>query len=72
MVISRRAISHPRVMAELDQLTRPMMGRTAGFHPDKTLGQLREEAQHDLALQRLGHNHAANGVDRMNLKDMLG
>jgi hypothetical protein len=30
-------------MAELDQLARPMMGRTAGFHTDKTLGQLGEE-----------------------------
>ena len=59
-------------MAELDQLARPMMGRTAGFHTDKTLGQLREEGQHVLAPKRLGDDHAAKGVDRMNLKNMLG
>ena len=41
-------------MAKLDQLARPMMGRTAGFHTDKTLGQLREEGQHVLAPKRLG------------------
>ena len=59
-------------MAELDQLARPMMGRTAGFHTDKTLGQLREEGQHVLAPKRLGDDHPAKGADRMNLKDMLG
>jgi hypothetical protein len=34
-------------MAKLDQLACPMMGRTAGFHPDKTLGQLGEDGQMD-------------------------
>ena len=63
---------HPWVMAELNQLARPMMGQTAGFHTDKTLGQLRKEDQHVLAPKRLGDDHAAKGVDRMNLKNMLG
>jgi hypothetical protein len=46
--------------------------RAAGFHTDKTLGQLREEAQHILAPERLGDDHAPRSVNAMNLKNMLG
>jgi len=63
---------HPRVMAKLDQLARPMMGRTAGFHTDKTLGQLGEEGQHVLAAERRGDDHPPRSVNAMNLKNMLG
>jgi hypothetical protein len=49
-----------------------MMGRTAGFHTDETLGQLGEEGQHVLAPERLGDNHAPRSVNAMNLKNMLG
>src|ERR1700730_206372 len=59
-------------MAKLDQLARPMMGRTAGFHTDETLGQLREEGQYVLAPERLGDDHAPRSVNAMNLKNMLG
>jgi hypothetical protein len=48
------------------------MGRTAGFHPDKTLRQLGEEGQHVLAPQRLGNDHPPRSVNAMNLKNMLG
>src|ERR1700730_4762101 len=56
---------HPRVMAELDQLASPMMGRTAGFHTDKTLGQLGEEGQHVLAPEPPGDDHAPRSVNVM-------
>jgi hypothetical protein len=49
-----------------------MVGRTAGFHTDKTLGQLGEERQHVLAPERLGDDHAPRSVNAMNLKNMLG
>jgi len=44
-----------------------MMGRTAGFHPDKTLGQLGEEGQYVLAPERLGDDHAPRSINAMNL-----
>ena len=49
-----------------------MMGRTAGFHTDKTLGQLGEEGQHVLAAERRGDDHPPRSVNAMNLKNMLG
>jgi hypothetical protein len=63
---------NPRVMVKPDQLACPMMGRTAGFHTDKTLGQLGEEGQYVLAPERLGDDHAPRSVNAMNLKNMLG
>ena len=59
-------------MAKLDQLACPMVGRTAGFHTDKTLGQLGEEGQYVLAPECLGDDHASRSVNAMNLKNMLG
>ena len=62
---------HPRVMAKLDKLARPMMGRTAGFHTDKTLGHLGEEGQRVLVPECLDDDHAPRSVNTMNLKHML-
>jgi hypothetical protein len=59
-------------MAKLDQLARPMVGRTAGFHTDKTLGQLGEEGHYVLAPECLGDDHPPRSVNAMNLKNMLG
>jgi hypothetical protein len=50
-----------------------MMGRTTGFQPDNTRGQLGEESQHLLAPERFGNDHAPTSVNAMNLKkNMLG
>jgi hypothetical protein len=60
------------VRTPVKRIARPMMGRTAGFHPDKTLRQLGEEGQHVLAPERLGDDHPPRSVNAMNLKNMLG
>lgn len=59
-------------MTERDQLARPVMRRAAGFHPDEAGRQRLEKRRQLRALDRARENHPAGGVDRVNLKDMLG
>jgi hypothetical protein len=63
---------HARVVAQLDQLARPMMRRTTGLQPDKASGQRSEEGQKLVALDRLIENDLARRIDAVDLKDVLG
>jgi DNA modification methylase len=62
---------YPDVMAKLEQLARPMMGRTTGFQPDNRRGQLGEEDKNILAPERLGNDRAPTSVNAVNVKNML-
>src|ERR1019366_3832365 len=62
----------PNLVAQPDQLARPVVARSASLHSDKTGRKLRKERQHLRPPQRSANGHLAGGVGRVNLKDVLG
>jgi hypothetical protein len=62
----------PYVMAELLQLTRPVVGRRTRFHADETRREFGKEGQHLRSSQRLVENHLVVDVDAMHLEHVFG
>lgn len=59
-------------MAQLTQLARPMMRRTASLHTNDTTRQSLEKLQQLCSLDCLVENYAAVLGNPVNLKDVLG
>jgi len=68
--VSRR--DQPNVVPESGNLTRPVVRRRAGLHPDQAGLQLREKAEHGRAPQLLLQDDGTIGVNAVKLKDGLG
>ena len=68
--VSRRHQAH--LMAELDQLARPVMRRAARLDADQARRQLGEERQHLRPSQRLANHDLAGRINAVNLKNALG
>ena len=68
--VGRRHQAH--LMAQLDQLARPVMRRAARLDADQAGRQLGEERQHLRSSQRLANNDLASRIDAVNLKNALG
>src|SRR5450756_1108412 len=60
------------LMAELRQLTRPIVRRGAGFHADKATRQHFEERHHLAAAELLSDDDLLGRVDAVNLEHVLG
>src|SRR5271166_1323952 len=57
------------VMAQLAQLTRPVVGRGTGFHADQTWRQLGEERHDPVAAQRATQGHCSGCIYPVHLED---
>jgi hypothetical protein len=61
-----------RVMAEPDQLARPVVRPAAGLEADQAARQIGEERQHLAACQPLPQHHLAACIDAVHLEHALG
>src|SRR6516225_3023259 len=68
--VPRRHQTHR--VTKLCQLTRPIMRRGAGLHPDEARRQRFEERQHLAAPELLADGHLLARVDPVNLEHVLG
>ncbi len=59
-------------MAETNQLSRPVMARAAGLHPDETGRKLREERDHLRPPERSPDDYLATAADGVHLEDVFG